>query len=174
MRRAVGRRVACLARRRNEAGVVLPTRLMVASISVVAVGGLVFMATQPEDVTPDRATPVVAKPSPTMTTAPARPKLRPKPRPHVQRSAVYVEVYNNSNIAGLAGRTAGEAQSLGWNVVGSDNWYGTVDSSTVYYPAKLERAAKLLARDLGIARLRPAIDPMRLDRLTVILTDDAA
>jgi hypothetical protein len=100
--------------------------------------------------------------------------VKPKPpKPAVKRGEIYVEVYNNSNIAGLAGKTAGEAQSLGWNVVGSDNWYGTIDSTTVYYPAKLERAAKLLAKDLGIGRLRPAIDPMRLDRLTVILTGDA-
>jgi hypothetical protein len=139
---------------------------------LVALGGLVFLATQPEEAQPPKATPVVAKPSPTMPTAP-KPTLKPKPKPTVKRSAVYVEVYNNSNIAGLAGRTAGEAQSLGWNVVGSDNWYGTIDSTTVYYPAKLERAAKLLAKDLGIQRLRPAIDPMRLDRLTVILTGDA-
>ena len=31
-------------------------------------------------------------------------------------------------------------------------------------------AARLLGRDLGINRLRPAIAPMRFDRLTVILT----
>jgi hypothetical protein len=156
--------------RRTEAGVVLPTRLMVASISVIAVGGLVFAATQPEDVTPAKATPVVAKPTP-KPTLPA-PRLKPKPRPQVNRADTYVEVYNNSNVAGLAGRIATQAQSLGWNVVGSDNWYGTITTSTVYYPAKLERAARLLAKDLGVARLRPAIDPMRLDRLTVLFTGD--
>ena len=30
------------------------------------------------------------------------------------------------------------------------------------------------ARDLGITRLKPAIDPMRLDRLTVILTAETS
>jgi hypothetical protein len=44
----------------------------------------------------------------------------------------------------------------------------------VYYPERLAPAAKMLARDLGIKRLKPAISPMRLDRLTVILTGDLA
>ena len=56
--------------------------------------------------------------------------------------------------------------------MGSDNWYGTIDASTVYFPPDLKAPAKALAKDLGIARLQPAIDPMRYDRLTVILTSD--
>lgn len=154
--------------RRDEAGVVIPTRLVVASISVVALGGLVFVATQPEDSRPTQQ--VTAKPTPTVTPTPT-PTAKPRPRPPaVQRTKVYVVVFNNSGISGLAGRVATQAQGLGWNVVGSDNWYGTIDTSTVYYPAELEAAAKLLAKDLGITRLKPAIDPMQFDRLTVILT----
>jgi hypothetical protein len=65
---------------------------------------------------------------------------------------------------------AAQASQIGWQVVGSDNWYGTIPASTVYYPQRLERAGKLLALDLGIQRTAPAVDPMRLDRLTVILT----
>ena len=80
-----------------------------------------------------------------------------------------VEVYNNSGVTGLAGRVATTASRIGWQVVGSDNWYGTVDATTVYYPKRLEAAAKQLALDLGIRRTAPAVDPMRLDRLTVIL-----
>lgn len=151
--------------RRDEHGVVLPTRLVIASISVVALGGLVFVATQPEE--PDKVQQVTAKPTPKVIPTPT---LKPKPQPVVQRNKVYVVVFNNSNIKGLAGSTATKAQGLGWNVVGSDNWYGTIDSSTVYYPAPLEPAAKQLAKDLGITRLKPAIDPMQFDRLTVILT----
>ncbi len=56
--------------------------------------------------------------------------------------------------------------------MGSDNWYGTIAASTVYFPPDLKAPAKALAKDLGIARLQPAIDPMRYDRLTVILTSD--
>ncbi len=55
-------------------------------------------------------------------------------------------------------------------MVGSDNWYGTIPVSTVYYPPRLRAAAKQLARDLGITRLMPAVPPMQFDRLTVILT----
>jgi hypothetical protein len=44
----------------------------------------------------------------------------------------------------------------------------------VYFPPRLEDAAKLLALDLGIDRTQPATGPMSRDRLTVILTADAA
>ena len=88
----------------------------------------------------------------------------------MRRGDTYVEVFNNSGISGLAGSTAARAQGAGWQVVGSDNWYGTIAASTVYYPARLHGPAKLLGKDLGIDRLKPAIAPMRGDRLTVILT----
>ena len=88
----------------------------------------------------------------------------------MDRSKVYVEVFNNSSVTGLAGQVAAKASQIGWQVVGSDNWYGTIPATTVYYPKRLEKAAKLLALDLGIQRTAPAVDPMRLDRLTVILT----
>lgn len=155
--------------RRDERGVVLPTRLMVLAISAVAVAGLAFVATNEP---PKEATPVVAKPKTTPTPTPTA-TVKPKPLPpKVVPAETYVEVYNNSGISGLAGQVAGKAQGAGWNVVGSDNWYGTIEASTVYYPADLEPAAKQLARDLGIGRTKPAIAPMRLDRLTVILTRD--
>ncbi|HET7195158.1 MAG TPA: LytR C-terminal domain-containing protein, partial [Nocardioides sp.] len=97
-----------------------------------------------------------------------------KAEPVVERGKVYVEVYNNSGITGLAGSTAEQASGAGWQVVATDNWYGTIPASTVYYPERLEAAAKVLALDLGIGRVMPAIEPMDLDRLTVILTADAA
>ena len=53
----------------------------------------------------------------------------------MRRGGTYVEVYNNSGISGLAGTTAARAQGAGWQVVGSDNWYGTIPASTVYFPA---------------------------------------
>lgn len=58
--------------------------------------------------------------------------------------------------------------------MGSDNWRGTIPATTVYYPPRLERAAKQLGKDLGIKRLMPAVEPMRFDRLTLILTPDYA
>jgi hypothetical protein len=166
--------------RRDERGLVLPTRLMVFSISVVALAGLTFVATQSDDETPDAANPVGVtqrKPTPTSgtTVIPDEPTTTtPKAKPEVRRDKVNVVVFNNSNITGLAGKTGSRATRAGWNVVGTDNWYGTIDASTVYYPQRLKAAATLLARDLGIARVKQSIPPMRSDRLTVILTGDYA
>jgi LytR cell envelope-related transcriptional attenuator len=88
---------------------------------------------------------------------------------HPTRDA-YVEVYNNSSISGLAAGAAATLQDVGWQVVGTDNWYGNIPSNTVYYPAQLRTQARQLAKDLGISRIHPAVPPMRFDRLTVILT----
>ena len=164
-------------RRRDERGLVLPTRLMVFSISLVALAGLGFVATQ-SDRGPDTVDPVsLSQPKPTPTpVAPAVPTApattQPKPKPAVRKGKVYVTVFNNSNVKGLAGKTASRAQRAGWDVVGTDNWYGTVDASTVYFAPRLKAAAAELAHDLGITRVKPAIAPMQLDRLTVILTGD--
>ena len=161
-------------RARDERGVVLPTRLLALCISAVAVAGLVFIANDPdqpatEEATPARTTPSKApaaseQPTPTVSAKP-KPKVKP-----IKRGDVLVTVFNNTRTKGLAGGAAGKAKAGGWNVVGSDNWYGTIPASTVYYPQRMERAGKLLALDLGIQRTAPAVDPMRLDRLTVILT----
>jgi hypothetical protein len=165
-------------RRHDERGIALPSPVAALSLAVVLVAGGVFVATSGTADTPAQAarpTAVPTKPAPT-TTAPEpvlKEKAAPKKRkPDVRRGEVYVEVYNNSGISGLAGQTASEISGAGWQVVGSDNWYGTIPATTVYYPERLERAAKLLAKDTGITRLKPAISPMRLDRLTVILTSD--
>ncbi len=167
-------------RQRDERGVVAPGRVTLAAMVVVAIGAASYVATMPQSsdaarVTASSTAPSTATTSPTRSAAPKpvkKTKKAPKAKPVVKRSDVYVEVFNNSGIHGLAGQTSGKAQSVGWKVVGSDNWYGTIPATTVYYPQRLQAAAKVLARDLGITRLRPAIAPMRFDRLTVILTTD--
>ena len=163
-------------RSRDEHGLVLPTRLMVFSVSVVAIAGLAFVATQSDD-GPDTASPAsLSRPEPTPTAAPTTVPVAPattsKPKPEIRKGKTYVAIFNNSNVKGLAGKTATRAQAAGWNVVGTDNWYGTVDASTVYYAPRLKAAGQLLAKNLGIVRVKPAIAPMRFDRLTVILTGD--
>jgi hypothetical protein len=161
---------------RDERGLALTSSLALLSTVAVVAAGIAFFATSPDDRPVEAARPVAAStpaetptstaPEPTVTKEPAK-----KPRkPVVRRDKVYVEVYNNSGITGLAGQTATTASDAGWQVVGSDNWYGTIPASTVYYPPRLEAAARLLGKDLGVNRLRPAVAPMRLDRLTVILT----
>jgi len=160
-------------RRVDERGVAVPSPLVMLSIVAVSMAGLAFLATQ-DNGGRDSALEPVSHPTPTVsvTPTPRAPANTPKPEPAVNRAEVFVEVYNNSGVKGLATRTATRASGAGWNVVGSDNWYGTIPSSTVYFPRRLEDAAHALAKDLGIKRLQPAVDPMRLDRLTVILTGD--
>ena len=168
---------------RNQRGVAFPSPVAMLSVIAVAMAGIAYVATKGEEPT-EREVTTVSQPSEPETTAADpvdavdRQKLpKGKQRPikrEVVRGDVYVEVYNNSGITGLAGGYAGTATDVGWQVVGSDNWYGTVPGSTVYFPARLESAAKLLALDLGISRVVPATGAMRLDRLTVVLTADAA
>jgi hypothetical protein len=81
----------------------------------------------------------------------------------------FVEVYNNSGITGLAAQRARVLERAGWNVAATDNWYGNIPDSTVYYPDQLSDQAHRLAKVLDITRLRPAVSPMQFDRLTVIL-----
>ena len=157
-------------RLRDERGVVFPSPVVILSVIAVAMAGIAFVATR--DAAPtEREVTTVSEPEVSATPTPtAEPKPEKPKKPEVDRSKVYVVVFNNSNITGLAGQVAAKASQIGWQVVGSDNWYGTIPASTVYYPQRLERAGKLLALDLGIQRTAPAVDPMRLDRLTVILT----
>ena len=153
------------------------TPLALLSAGAVVLAGAAFFVTngqQQDDSRMASATSTVtARPTPT-TTAHKQviKKKKVNKKPVVRRGDTHVEVFNNSGISGLAGSTAARAQGAGWQVVGSDNWYGTVDASTVYYPPRMLAAAKLLGKDLGIARVKPAIPPMRGDRLTVILTAD--
>ena len=170
-------------RRRNEYGIALPSPVALVSLGAVVLAAVAFVATSGDSGKPDDvARPVTATPSPTpsktaqrpvikakQTKEPAKPKEKKEP---VRRSEVYVEVFNNSGITGLAGTTANTIAGAGWQVVGSDNWYGTIPASTVYYPDRLQKQAKALAQDLGISRIMPSISPMRFDRLTVILTTD--
>ncbi len=159
-------------------GVVFPSPVVILSIIAVAMAAVAFLATRGADpaereiATPVRqdssvtapATPVPTEPVPT------EPVKTKKPKPPVKRAKVFVEVYNNSGISGLAGEVGGQASAVGWQVVGTDNWYGNIPTNTVYYPDRLEREAKQLALDLGITRTALADGAMKLDRLTVILT----
>jgi hypothetical protein len=162
---------------RNQRGVVMPSPVVMLSVIAVAMAAIAYVATRGAEPTEREVTTVAGdapseSPSPTFTpTKEAGPKVERKPEPPpVQRAKVYVEVYNNSGITGLAGGVGERAGSMGWQVVGTDNWYGTIPTTTVYYPPQLEAAGKQLALDLGVKRSAPAVDPMRRDRLTLILT----
>jgi hypothetical protein len=165
---------------RDERGLAPSSPLALLSVGAVVLAGVVFVVTNgAADEPTASAAPGASAAVRSGPSASAHRSVPPAPRhrratPVVHRGQTYVEVFNNSGIHGLAGSTASRAQGAGWQVIGSDNWYGTIPASTVYYPPRLEAAATLLGKDLGIGRLKPAIAPMRGDRLTVILTSDYA
>jgi|1186.fasta_scaffold20745_2 cytoskeletal protein RodZ len=107
---------------------------------------------------------------PQATETPQPPASNPVTIPADERPAV--EVYNNTSRKGMADQVAGRARQAGWVVSGVDNWHGKVVESTVYYPPGMLDAANQLARDLGVGRTKGALDNMKKDRLTVILTSD--
>ena len=170
----------------------LPSAVTVGSLALVAAAGvgLVAVASDSNDnagqhenvsdasTSPDtRATTSSPSSTPSSTTKssddrPDQPKgtqgtrpQRPDPVPKV-----FVEVYNNSGVTGLAAETARVLERAGWNVAATDNWYGNIPANTVYYPDSLHSQAKQLGKVLHITRVRPAVSPMQFDRLTVILT----
>jgi hypothetical protein len=161
-----------VSRRRDERGVVFPSPVVMLSIIAVAMAAVAFVATRGGEPTEREVVPSSAQPSSPTTSASPAPKPKPKPKPVIKRGKTYVEVYNNSGITGLAGSVATRASDAGWQVVGTDNWVGSVNGNTVFYPKRLKAAAELLALDLGIQRTSLAVDPMRLDRLTLILTGE--
>ena len=160
-------------RARNERGVAYPSPLVMLSVLAVAMAGIAFVVTKDQPETERQITPAASSPSsqstptetPTATATPQKPR-----KPAIQRGKVFVEVYNNTSISGLAGDVAERATDVGWQVVGSDNWVGTIPANTVYFPARLKAAGRQLALDLGIRRVQPAVGAMKLDRLTVVLT----
>ena len=124
--------------------------------------------------------------TPTPTTAPTtEPSSQPTQPPATQPPATQsttippaerpaAEIYNNTSRKGLADSVAGRARQAGWIVAGADNWHGKIAESTVYYPPGMLDAANQLARDIGVSRTKGALDNMKKDRLTVILTSDYA
>jgi hypothetical protein len=156
-------------RTRDEQGAAAPSFVVVLSVVAVAMAGIALIAKHDSGsglepvAAPDTTSSATAK-----VTTSVSPRVSVAPKP-VQRNEVNVEVYNTSSIKKLAARTASDAATLGWQVLGTDNWPGSVPAPTVYYGPRLEEAAKLLGKDLGIRRIRPSVDPMKPDRLTVIL-----
>ncbi len=154
----------------NERGVAYPSPLVMLSVVAVAMAGIAFVATRDQPETERQITPAAA-PESTPTASPTTtPTPEKKPKPTIQRGKIYVEVYNNTSISGLAGEVAERATDIGWQVVGSDNWVGTIPANTVYFPPRLKAAGRQLGLDLGIRRVQPAVGAMKLDRLTVVLT----
>ena len=150
---------------------------LLTSVAVVIGAVLAFLITG----SPDSDPAVAAAPSPSASASeePRAVKQRPEREPGKDRAeprrekpTAYVAVFNNSGVTGLAGETADSLAGAGWEVVGTDNWYGSIPATTVYYPPRLKGQAELLADEVGASRIRPAVEPMLFDRLTLILTGD--
>jgi hypothetical protein len=154
---------------RPDQGFAMSSPVALMAAAAVALAGVGFLLTD-TDTKPEAAV-LAAGPAPVEPTVTIE---AAKVKKAVKRSSVYIDVFNNSNITGLASGTSARIQSAGWQVVGSDNWYGTIPATTIYYPERLEAAARLLSKDLGIERVLPAVEPMNMDRLTLILTADFA
>jgi hypothetical protein len=159
----------------GDEGFVMSSPLALMSAAAVLLAGVAFLATDRDTAPPEQAVlATTAKPTEQPVTIEATPEPKKKPEPEVKRTEIYVSVYNNSNITGLASSTASRIGGAGWQVTGSDNWYGTIPATTIYYPPNFKDAAEVLSKDIGVQRLMPAVDPMSMDRLTVILTADFA
>lgn len=150
-----------------------PSPVVMLSVVAVAMAATTFVATRDQAPTERRVdTATVTSATPSASASPT-PTAEAKPKPRIKRGEVYVEVFNNSGIKGLAASTGAKATAVGWAVVGEDNWYGTIPTTTVYFPPRLKREARQLALDLGVKRTAPAVGEMKRDRLTLILTADA-
>lgn len=110
------------------------------------------------------------KPSRTKPDEPQPDKSQPDKSQTDLVPKVLIEVYNNSTIPDLAADKSAELHGAGWKVAATDNWYGAIPESTVYYPDDLSGEAERLAKTLKIDRVKPAVSPMSFDRLTVIFT----
>ncbi|MFE6645184.1 LytR C-terminal domain-containing protein [Nocardioides sp. NPDC057772] len=162
---------------KGERGVALPTPVIALSVVAVVAAVIVFWITGGDkDGRDEKITQAGGSPSASASASPKAAKAEEKkpakvePSP-VDRAKVSVEVYNQSNIAGLASDVAAKATTVGWNVVGEDNWMGSVPENTVYFPQGMKREGQQLAEDLGIKRTHLSVEgSMKGDRLTVVLT----
>lgn len=151
---------------------------IVVALALVVGGALLFIqhqrlsgseSSQPAPATTTEPSPppaVEALPEPTAKPTPKKTKA---PKPKVVKRDAKVLVYNNSRITGLATQTANRARSAGWTVSDIGNWRGQVPVSTIYAPLNLADQADLLAKDLGIGRVKSATGSMSRDALTVVL-----
>jgi hypothetical protein len=128
--------------------------------------------------TPSASTPT-ASASQSPTTAPTHTASpSPKPRPTATRPAAPPVVHaptvvlNETTQRGLAAQVAQHLRGLGWTVTGVGNWRGNIATTTVYYSPGQLAAARRLAYDLGVSRIRPAVPGMLSNHLTVVLHSD--
>ena len=131
----------------------------------------VSVSTPPTSTTSTGPTPSQT-PTPSVTPTPTKSAVAPPPvvpPPVVHAPSV---VLNETATRGLAAQVASRLRAKGWTITGTGNWRGNVGTTTVYYPAGMEAAARRMAYDLGVTRIRPRVAGMLTNRLTVVLTSN--
>jgi len=86
--------------------------------------------------------------APTTTTAPQEPAAPP------DRADIALAVLNGTNTTGLAARTAGEAEGLGYVGVTTGNAPTSTSPTIVYFRPGQRAAAQRVARDLQVAAVQ--------------------
>lgn len=77
------------------------------------------------------------------------------PAPPPERSGIALAVLNGTGTAGLAGQTAGQAESLGYPTVATGNAPAQSGPSVAYFRRGRQPAARRVADDLRIGRVLP-------------------
>ena len=141
-------------------GWIRPVALVLACVAIGFVGGWVLRGDDGTvTVLPTGEAAITGATTPNSGTGTDAPTTTPTPKPPAPpappRDQIALIVLNGTNIAGFAGRTAGEAESVGYQGVIAGDAPATTDPSTVYYAAGQEPAARRAARDLKIAKVAP-------------------
>lgn len=80
-----------------------------------------------------------------------------------------VNVFNGSEVPGLARKTASTLQEKNWTVNTIGNWSGAkVKQSTIFYPADAKDSATALAAELKV-QYKPAASSMSQSELTYVI-----
>lgn len=80
-----------------------------------------------------------------------------------------VNVFNGSDVPGLARQTASKLQEKNWTVNTIGNWAGAkVKQSTIYYPSDAKDSAAALAAELKV-KYQPAVSSMSQSELTYVI-----
>ena len=175
---------------------VLPALLGALVLVLIGIGMAGWISSNPDDQatpapsqvhvsTPATTAPAASTPTPSASVSvPQTPTAAPtasatqKPRPTATRPAAPPVVHapaivlNETTQHGLAADVAQHLRSLGWTVTGVGNWRGNISTTTVYYSPGQLAAARRLAYDLGMSRIRPAVPGMLSNHVTVVLHSD--
>jgi hypothetical protein len=148
-------------------------------VGAAAVGWLAWDETRGDDPVAQPSATATTEPSPEPTadepspepseTVPPAPLPEPTPTTPAADRGPGVSILNGTSINGLAAEASSFLGDLGWGDIRTGDTGGSYPENTVYYPPQLESQAQTLAADLGITRIRPAVDGMRDDRLTAVL-----